>query len=63
MLWVYRKNEKSIEQKYNTYTVHSISCVNRNTRADERSVCICTASIHMAVVLVGQFTSFTLIDI
>lgn len=57
------KKEKSIKGKYDTYTGYSISCVNRDTCADERSVSICTASIHMTVMLVIQFTGLTFVDI
>ena len=60
---IYSKKEKSIKGKYNTYTGYSISCVNRDTCADERSVSICTASIHVTVMLVIQFTGLTFVDI
>lgn len=58
-----KEKEKSIKGKYNTYTGHTISCVNRDTCAVERSVGICTASIHMAVMLVIQFSRLTFVDI
>lgn len=61
--WSTEKKRKVLKKSIYTYTGHSISCVNRNTRADERSVGVCTASIYMTVMLVFQFSSLTFVDI